>query len=175
MIGCAGNSGTKEIIEHKKELKKLYPDWFFLNFNNYYKIYSSKERYDKIKFILKDFKINVIIESSDGGIMATLYQLYEKIHKGFTVDLLSIPIRQETVEISEHFSIDPYRLSSRGSFILALDNALCLKDKLNNNNIESEIIGYIENKKSKIILFDVDKEVRCLDKPRQDEEHKVID
>ena len=107
--------------------------------------------------------------------MATLYQLYEKIHKGFTVDLLSIPIRQETVEISEHFSIDPYRLSSRGSFILALDNALCLKNKLNNNNIESEIIGYIENKKSKIILFDVDKEVRCLDKPRQDEEHKVID
>lgn len=174
MIGFAGLSGTKKIIDNRKELKKIYPEWFFRDFNDLFEKYSSKEMEDKVKFILNTFSINAIIDESYGGILSSLYHLSEKIKKGFTIDLLSIPIRQETIEISEHFGIDAYRLESDKTIILALNDASYLKDTLNKNGISSEIIGYTMPSKKKIILFDTDKEIRYLDKPREDELYKVI-
>ena len=56
---------------------------------------------------------------STGGIFAGLWHLSEETGFGFTADLPSVPIRQETIEIAEHFGINPYELWSEGMFLAA--------------------------------------------------------
>lgn len=58
-----------------------------------------------------------------GGVTAALWILGEKLQSGLTADLLSIPIRQETVEICELFDLDPYELSGDGAWLIAVADA----------------------------------------------------
>ena len=48
---------------------------------------------------------------SKGGIYKALWDIGEKCGTGLTVELKSIPIKQETVEICEVFDINPYEFS----------------------------------------------------------------
>lgn len=107
--------------------------------------------------------------------MKTLWDLGEEAKSGFTVDILDIPIRQETVEICEFFHIDPYRLESKGTYLAVLEDAMSAKAALREIGVESEIIGRIESGNAKVILFDRDHETRYLDKPKPDEIKKVLD
>ena len=58
-----------------------------------------------------------------GGVAAALWILGEKLQSGLNVDLRSIPIRQETVEICEILDLDPYSLRSDGAWLIAVADA----------------------------------------------------
>ncbi|MBQ7582443.1 MAG: hypothetical protein IJU25_06450, partial [Lachnospiraceae bacterium] len=61
---------------------------------------------------------------SEGGVFAGLWDFASKWNAGLDVDLKKIPIRQESVEISEVFQINPYQLLSTGALLVAAENGL---------------------------------------------------
>ena len=58
-----------------------------------------------------------------GGILAALWDLAEAAQIGLEVDLSLMTLRQETVEICEFFHLNPYQITSAGSFLLAVYHA----------------------------------------------------
>ncbi len=66
----------------------------------------------------------------EGGILSALWRMGEASDVGFQADLRRIPIRQETVEICEVFELNPYRLYSEGTLLLAGKNGGALVEEL---------------------------------------------
>ena len=109
---------------------------------------------------------------AQGGIMAALWDIAEASGTGLKVDLRSIPVQQETIEICEIFDINPYRLISGGSLLIACDNGLDMVDALRAEGINAEIIGRLTDSNDKIIMNDG--EVTYLDLPQPDEILKAL-
>lgn len=57
----------------------------------------------------------------EGGVWAALWNLGEAAGTGICVDLVRIPIRQETIEVCEILREDPYQLRSGGFLYLLAD------------------------------------------------------
>jgi hydrogenase maturation factor len=172
MTNYAAMSGSAVLARRKEtELKRKFPKWL-LDLVITFGKWTTKSAELKI---LKDHNASVVLESGDGGVMKTLWDLGEEAKSGFTVDIMDIPIRQETVEICEFFHIDPYRLESKGTYLAVLEDAMSAKAALREIGVESEIIGRLESGNAKVILFDRDHETRYLDKPKPDEIKKVLD
>ena len=78
------------------------------------------------------------------------------------------------MEISEFYHLDPYRLESFGAYIAVVRSGAESIALLNKVGMGACIIGYLNNSKDKVLLFDTDEEVRFLDRPREDELVKVM-
>lgn len=104
---------------------------------------------------------------SQGGIMNALWECSEAAGVGLTIDLKAIPVKQETIEISEIFNINPYRMISTGSLLIACDNGLTMVQALEDQGISAKVIGKFTNSNDKIILNDG--ETTYLDAPKPDE------
>ena len=183
MIGNAGASGTVKIAQKKYlELKNVYPEWFVDQARNIQQdqtdeVYKRVEEIvDKTAVTIKnnDEIIPLVFKCGEGGIMNTLWELGKVRKKGFVIDIFSVPIRQETVEISEFYHLDPYRLESYGAYIAVVKSGAESTALLKEAGAEACIIGYLNNSKDKVLLFDTEGEVRFLDRPREDELAKVI-
>ena len=59
---------------------------------------------------------------SRGGIHSAIWQLSEKVGMGVEVYMDKISIRQETIEVCEIFTINPYKLISNGAFFALCEN-----------------------------------------------------
>lgn len=171
MTNYAAMSGSAVLARRREtDLRSKYPKWMLDIVCTFGKWETERQETE----ILQKYNARLIMKSGDGGVMKTLWDLGEEMKTGFTVDIMDIPIRQETVEISEFYHIDPYRLESKGTILAVLDDALAAKKALREIGVESTIIGNTENSKAKVILFDRDKEKRYLDKPKPDEILKVL-
>ena len=114
--GFVGNLGTKVLIENKyNELSK--------HFNNEYlkmlikSINETLEDGENPSLYLLD-KIIDIEQVSKGGILSSLWKICDRNKWGLTFSLGDIPILQGTIEISNYFNINPYRLLSNNVFII---------------------------------------------------------
>ena len=98
-----------------------------------------------------------MMNASEGGIYAALWKLADKCGAGITVDLKKIPVRQETIEISNYFDFDPYMMESAGSLLMAVpegrgeelvqalaDGSLGAGCNLNNNGKNGQNSGKTE-------------------------------
>lgn len=109
---------------------------------------------------------------SKGGVFGALWELSQKAGAGLDIDLKKIPIKQETVEICEHFGVNPYELLSGGSLIMACEDGSILVNQLAAIGVPAAVIGYLTNSNDKIIRNGED--VRFLDKPKADEIYRFI-
>lgn len=111
--------------------------------------------------------VSAMHDLSQGGVMNALWDLSVAAGVGLTIDLKSIPVRQETIEICEIFDVNPYRLISTGSLLIVCDNGLAMVDALAEEGINAQVIGKTTDSNDKIILNDG--EVTYLDAPKPDE------
>lgn len=111
--------------------------------------------------------VRVMHDASEGGILATLWELAECSGVGLTIDLRKIPIRQETVEVCEFCEVNPYMLASGGCLVMAADHGEALVEELVRNQIPAMVIGQITDSHDRLIYNAGEK--RYLDKPAQDE------
>ena len=88
-------------------------------------------------------------------------------HMGLDVDIRSIPVRQEIIEICELLNINPYELESMGCLLMTADNDCDIINILNSHDIKASVIGHL-TKGNQRILRNRDEE-RFLDIPKQDE------
>lgn len=119
-----------------------------------------------IKEALEEIQ-TTIYPIQEGGVLTALWNFADGIGVGLDVDMKKIPIRQESVEISEFYGINPYQLLGDGACLIATREPEKVCAALAQEGIKSQAIGQITDQNAKIIRRD--DEVRYLDKPAQDE------
>lgn len=113
-----------------------------------------------------------VSQVTDGGIFAALWNLSKEFGTGLDIDLKKIAVRQETIEVCEHFQLNPYQLTSVGSFLLVVPDGAALLEELRGHGVPAEIIGRLTDNNDKIIHNG--NEIRYIDRPAPDEVNKVM-
>ena len=109
----------------------------------------------------------------EGGVLAALWNFADGRGLGLDIDLTVIPIRQETVEISEFYQINPYQLMGDGGCLIAAENPQVVLERLHHAGITARCIGTVTKSKARILRRE--DEVRYLDKPAQDELERLTE
>ncbi len=151
---------------HDKLLQRL-PDYLIRETADFSGMVSIKDDY----LIGKDAGAYCFHDVSGGGIFAALWELSRITSKGLDVDIKKIPIRQETIEITNYLSVNPYLLMSGGSLLMISDKPEEVIAAYENAGICAMVIGTLTDSNDKIVRND--DEVRFLDKPQTDEIHKL--
>ena len=110
---------------------------------------------------------------SEGGVFGALWELAEAAGVGLEIDLRAIPIRQETVEICEFFDINPYKLLSAGSLLIAATDGNRIVRDLVGEGIPAVIIGKATDGNDRLLLQEGER--RFLETTQTDEIYKVLD
>lgn len=153
--------------EHREELERHFAPAFMRSVFSYQeRLFSEKEAK-----IASDMGIPVRKQILRGGIFAALWELGRELGCGLDLDLKKMSILQETVEICEYFRINPYQLTSAGSFLFVADDAERLVRKLREAGTESSVLGYVTGGRDKIIRNGED--IRHIDRPAPDEIFKI--
>ena len=91
---------------------------------------------------------------------------------GLDIDLKKLPIRQDTIEISEFFDINPYKLLSGGSLIIiAADGARVVRE-LEKTGQNAVIVGATTDSNDRVLISG--EERRFLETAQTDEIYKVF-
>lgn len=172
MVGQAGLMGADIILREKREeLHTRFPD-FYLD------MASVKEDAYSIADVARriadsDMDICYMHDGSSGGVYGALWQMGVWMDKGFEVQHVDIPIRQETIEICEFFNINPYLLDATGCLFVVVEDGEKLVEYLTEQETEAAVIGVVTEKKEKLIVVN-ELEHRCLSPVNGDEIHKVL-
>ena len=116
--------------------------------------------------IAKRCRVKVMHDVSFGGIFASLWELGQMTGHGFDVYLNRIPIRQETVEMTDILNVNPYQMTSQGALLFVTSNADKALEEFEKEGINAQVIGYLKNTNDKVIYNDEEK--RFLDLPQTD-------
>jgi len=81
--------------------------------------------------------------AGDGGVLAALWLFAETCGLGMEIDLRLIPIRQETVEISEILQVNPYQMYAGGCVLAGTEDPFGLIRALEEAGIAAAQIGEI--------------------------------
>ncbi len=169
MIGWAGLAGTAVLAAVKEEeLTRRYPLSFL----------------DKAKALARYLYAGAAMAKawelgafamyalSGSGILGGLWELAEAARVGLEISWKRIPIKQETVEISEFYGLNPYCLHSGGSAVIGTENGQGLADALTAEGISAAVIGRTTKGNDRILQNGED--IRYLNRPIPDELLKVI-
>ena len=167
--GWAGLEGMLRIIGEKEaELRERFTPAFIGQMKAY-----DSELCGLSKIAVADaMGVSVIRQVSRGGILASLWDLAKDTELGLNLDLKKIAVRQETIEVCEHFRLNPYQLASGGSFLMLTENGEALADALNQKGIQAAVIGQLTDSNDKVIYNGED--MRYIDRPAPDELMKVF-
>jgi hydrogenase maturation factor len=115
-------------------------------------------------------------DPTEGGVAGGLNEMADASKCGFKVYEKDIIIREETARICDFLRIDPLKLISSGSLLIAVKSqaANTLTRKMKNKGIAASIIGeFLEDKSSRTIVRTNEKE-EPLEAPESDEIWKII-
>ncbi|MDO4261271.1 MAG: AIR synthase family protein [Eubacteriales bacterium] len=115
--------------------------------------------------------ISAMHDVTEGGIYGALWEMAEASGVGLEIDLKAIPIRQETVELCEHYRINPYQLISSGCMLIASPDGHGLVRELAKEGIHAAVIGRCVEGKAKKICSGED--AAYLERPKTDELYKI--
>lgn len=157
MLGEVGMLGTRLLIENEAEtLSKRFASSYLQGYLSKYS--DSDYSISKVATMLKAYNDNnkenicYIHDVSHGGVFSALWQLGCFMDKGFEVNLSKLPIKQETIEISEYFDINPYLLEGTGAVFVVAKNGNDLIKSIDLPGDVKVVVGKVTDNKEKIIL-----------------------
>lgn len=106
----------------------------------------------------------------EGGVFGGLWKLAADNGVGLVVDLKSIPVRQETIEVCEFFDLNPYELMAGGSVLITTSNGGELVRALERSGVPAAVIGHTTQGNDRIICHG--EESRFLEPANGDEIYK---
>ena len=109
---------------------------------------------------------------SEGGIFGALWEMAEAAGVGLDIDLKKIPIRQETIEICEFFDLNPYKLLSSGSLLLAAQDGNRIVREIEKAGGTACIIGTATDSNDRVLIQGGER--RFLEVAQTDEIYKII-
>ena len=111
-------------------------------------------------------------EAGEGGIFTAIWNLSGAYETGVEVSLRQIPIAQATIEVCERLELNPYRLYSRGCYLLAAENGGRMVRRLAEKGILAAVVGSVNRGIAREIL---NAESRgFLERPQPDELLKLV-
>ena len=164
MTKWAAMSGAARIAKVKSE-----------ELNGHFPEFITRDAMELLRFISVVPEAAVAVSSdavcmndcSDGGVMAALWQLGDVFGVGLEVNLRNIPIMQESVEISDYYNLNPYKLRSDGALLIVARDGEAMTERLHEADIPAVIIGHITDGIDRVLVYDDER--RYLEEPRQDE------
>lgn len=169
MTKWAGISATTMLAKVKREqLCERYPEAMLDKAASYEKYLSVREEAE-IATALGD---SIMHDVSEGGVFGALWELMQMAGTGLDVDIMKIPLKQETVEICEFYGLNPYEISSMGSLLILTNEGNRLISELERAGISGIIIGRTTDSADRIIHNDG--EERYLEPARSDEIYSVL-
>jgi hydrogenase maturation factor len=91
---------------------------------------------------------------------------------GLDIDLMSIPLKQETIEVCEIFGISPYQLISSGSMLITTQRGHDLVRELEKEGIHAAVIGKVTHGNDRVLINEDER--RFLEPPKSDELYKIF-
>lgn len=175
MCGYAGEYGAALLASLKREkLRERFADTY---------LDKVVKDFDTFKCDVKPFVdallecgVNYMHDISFGGVYRALFELAEYSNHGISVLHEEIPIRQDTIEVSEFFNINPYLLLGTGGVIAVCSEEKVgdLKLKLESNKVPYGIIGKITDHKERIICSNINDMKRSINFYEEDEIYRII-
>ena len=164
----AGMEGSCILAHDREDLREVFPETILMRMRGLDRYLSVRKEAE----ICAENGAQHLVDLSEGGIYAALWRLSVKSKRGFVVDLMEIPVLQETIEFANHYDIDPYRLRSGGSLLAVTGDADALIGRLWESGIPAARIGELREDRDKILRNE--DEIRYLDLPQPDELRKIM-
>lgn len=170
MTKWMGLSGTAILATEKmKELTTRLPAYYV----------KEAAELDQFVSIAKEAEIatkhlgtKLMHDVAGGGVFTAIWEICGGFSGGCKVNLNDIPVLQETIEVSEFFDINPYRLRGDGSLLIVCRDGAALVEQLRAAEINAVIIGQTCNNLDRLVIRD--DETRYLEPGNGDELLKVI-
>lgn len=109
---------------------------------------------------------SAVRQIGSGGILAALWEMTEGSGQGIRVGMEAMTIRQETVEICEYYQVNPYQMTSAGSYLICTDHAEELMSVLEKVGARAGRLGIVRRENARVITSG--EETRYLDRPASD-------
>jgi len=147
----AGIEGTAILFaDFPRELKKWFNTEDFaaaLAFSNQLSIAPEGR-------IALEHRVTAMHDVTEGGVLGAVYEMSEAGNFGVKIFADQIPVAAVTKRLCAQLKIDPLRLISSGSLLIAVDNGRLLVEELLKNGITAAVIGRITSDPEKIIIRD---------------------
>lgn len=132
---------------------------------------TGKAHMEEIREMAGSAGASALYAMGEGGILSALWKMAEASQTGLTADLRRIPIRQETIEICEHFDLNPYYLLSEGAVLIGIPRGEALLQEFQKMGVPSAVIGWTTHGNERILYSG--ENLRYLDRPQADEIYKM--
>lgn len=165
-VGLYGGAVLSKV--KKEDLVTRYPKSYIEVAETYMDYTSLMPELSVIEKLVEN-DTNLILAAHDvsnGGLFGALWQLLSACNIGAECDITSIPVKQEIIEVSEYFDINPYMMNGQGSLLLVSTNGDYLVFMMQEAGIEAAVIGKTTSSKDRKIL--VGDEERFLVPPKGD-------
>ena len=154
--------------EREEELLTKYPKYLV----DEAKAYSQMLSVIPEAAIASKSNVSAMHDITEGGVFGALWEMAESAGVGLNIELKKIPIKQATVEICNHFDVNPYEMMSSGSMMIITDNGYDLVDKLMAAGIHAAVIGKTTDGNDRTITNG--EETRFLEPPKTDELYRAL-
>ncbi len=119
--------------------------------------------------------VHAMHDITEGGVLGAVWEMCTASGVGAIIEEQSIPIRYETDQICKHYHLNPLRLISSGSMLMACSNGEEMVEVLKNAGVIATIIGKVEpNGKNEITMKTLNKSTIVVDPPGSDELFKLV-
>ena len=163
MTKWAGLEGTYLLaVEKEKELLSRFPSAMVIRTKGFRDYLGTAEE----SAAAAESGNCLMHDVSEGGIFAALWSLADLTGSGLDIDMKQIPLRQETIEYTDYFGINPYQMESAGSLLIIPEDPERLMKNLAAAGIPSGVIGTLTGEKARIRRSG--DEIRYLDLPQPD-------
>ncbi len=157
------------LLENKREeLESFFPHFFMRRAREALKCDTS--RTGQLTASLSEICIYAA-EIGEQGILSALWRMAEELGTGLEIRLRDIPIRQETVEILESFSLNPYYALSDGAYLAVTSHGDELLEAASRAGLTCDEIGELRPGIARTVING--ESVRYLDRPQPEELNKV--
>lgn len=168
MLGSTALEATSMLVsDHLTELNQRYAMGYLDSAREISGVLALHEAVN----VCRELPVKYMHDISTGGVFGALWELGEGAGCGLQVQLRSIPIRQETVEICEFFDLNPYMTLGGGSALAIAEDGEQLVWELKRREIPAAFIGQTTGQNDRIIWNDED--VRYLTPPKGDDIYKI--
>lgn len=164
MTKALGIEGTAIIAKEREEVLRQRFNGHFCDVCLKFKEYISVEK--EAEIAMRNDAV-FLHDVSGGGIFAAIWEVAEAFDCGVRIELRKIPVWQETIEVTELFNVNPYKMVSQGSLLIVTEKGKEMVEKLENEGIPATVIGRLTDGKDRILMNHDEK--RYLEPPRGDE------
>ena len=169
MTKWAGIEGTSILANEKEEALKGHVNQFLIE---------EAKSYGKWLSVVPEAAVAVkhgvraMHDITEGGVLGALWEMAASSDVGFEVALDAISVKRATIEICEHFNLNPYQLISSGAMLMAIEDSSLLLKALEEEGIHASLIGKVTAGKERLIISEQIR--RTLKPPKTDELYKVL-